>query len=524
MDYVQQRTQSLWQKEFSLPDLAPLKSSIETDVCVVGAGIAGLLCAYELLRQGLRVVVLERGPLEKNQTGYTTSHLADALDDGFDHLLRIHGEETTRMFYQSHRAAISLIEKIARDENIECDFHRVNGYLFLSPEHQPSYLAKEFEAAILAGAEAVKLSSDFPEAFFKTGPAIRFENQGQIHPLKFTRGLIGAIEKKGGKIFEHTQADDYHEGEETYVMTEGGHRVKCKSIVLATNAPTSTLKIYLKQAAYRTYCIAVKIPKGSILPALYWDTQENYHYVRMVPLENRSYDALLIGGEDHRVGEGHPEKAFEQLYEWTQRRLGLTSNEVLASWSGQIMEPVDSIAFIGRSPGKKNTYLITGDSGHGFTHSAIASKLITGLIKGEHQELEKIYDPNRLTLKAAKDYVSENANTFQQYADWVLPHDSIDTLALDEGCIVNHGSHKMAVYKDEDGRIYKMSGMCPHLGGLVKWNSVEKTWDCPCHGSRFDKFGACLHPPATSGLKSLEDVQLPAPENPLNFRELKSKP
>ncbi|WP_413292906.1 FAD-dependent oxidoreductase [Bdellovibrio sp. HCB185ZH] len=523
MEYVPQRTQSLWQKEISLPALPPLESSLETDVCIVGAGIAGLLCAYELLQQGLRVVVLERGPLEKNQSGYTTSHLADALDDGFDQLLRTHGEQTLRLFYKSHRAAISLIEKIVQDENIDCNFKRVNGYLFLSPEHDPSLLAKEYEAAILAGADGLKLSTDFSEAFFRTGPALRFENQAQINPLKFIRGLITAIQKKGGQIFEHTEATDYHEGEDTHVMTEGGHRVKCQSIILATNSPTSTLKIYLKQAAYRTYCVAVKIPKGSIAPALYWDTQENYHYIRMVPLENREYDALLIGGEDHRVGEGHPEKAFENLYEWAQRRLSLTSPEVLASWSGQILEPMDSIAFIGRSPGKKNTYIVTGDSGHGYTHSAIASRLLTGLIKGEHQELEKIFDPNRLTLKAAKDYVAENANTFQQYADWVLPHDSIETLGLDEGCIVNHGTHKMAIYKNEEGHIFKMSGMCPHLGGLVKWNSLEKTWDCPCHGSRFDKFGACLHPPATSGLKSLEDVQVSVPENSLNFREPKSK-
>ncbi|WP_413585121.1 FAD-dependent oxidoreductase [Bdellovibrio sp. HCB274] len=524
MAFAQQKTQSLWQKEIAMPQLPRLQNSIETDVCVVGAGIAGLLTAYELLQQGFKVVVIERGPLAKDETGFTTAHLSDAIDDGFAHILRIHGLEKLRLFYQSHRAAIQLLEDIVKTENIDCDFKRVNGYLFLSPDKEPSYLAQELDAALQAGAEGVKISTDFTESFFNMGTALRFENQAQLHPLKFISGLVRAILSKGGQIFEHSNAEYFHEGRNTYVKVTDDYKVECKSIILATNGPTTTNKIYFKQAAYRTYCIGFKVRRNSIPSALYWDTAESYHYIRTNPsVHDNESDILLIGGEDHRVGEGHPEKAFQNLVDWAQERLGTHLSEPVVAWSGQILEPVDGMAFIGRSPGRKHTYLITGDSGHGFTHSAIASKLITGLIQGKEMELAKIYDPNRFAIKAMKDYISENANTIQQYADWVLPHDAVETLKPDEGCVVNHGLKRIAVYKDPEGRTFKMSAVCTHLGGVVKWNSTEKTWDCPCHGSRFNKYGACLHAPATADLKPLdrENIEVPDKEN-LN-QELQSK-
>ncbi|WP_413575604.1 FAD-dependent oxidoreductase [Bdellovibrio sp. HCB290] len=524
MAFVQQKNQSLWQKEYSLPDMPRLQSSLETDVCIVGAGIAGLLTAYELLQQGLKVVLVERGPLEKNETGFTTCHLSDAIDDGFAHILKIHGREKLRLFYQSHRAAIQLLEDIVKRENIDCDFQRVNGYLFLSPDKDTSYLAKEMEAALEAGAEGLKISTDFTESFFKMGPALRFENQAQMHPLKFINGLVRAILSKGGQIFEHSNAEQFHEGKETYVEMEGNHQVRCQSIVLATNGPTTTNQIYLKAAAYRTYCLALRVRRGSIPAALYWDTADSYHYMRIShSLQHPDSDILLVGGEDHRVGEGHPEKAFENLMTWARERIGFHSAELVAKWSGQIMEPVDGMAFIGRSPGRKHTYIVTGDSGHGFTHSAIASKLITGLIQGNTPELAAIYDPHRFAIKALKDYVSENSNSLQQYADWVLPHDSVETLAPDEGCIVNQGLKRIAVYRDSEGHVFKMSAVCPHLGGIVKWNTAEKTWDCPCHGSRFNKFGASLHAPATTDLKPLDRNKKHVPDKEDLHQEQQSK-
>jgi nitrite reductase/ring-hydroxylating ferredoxin subunit len=355
------------------------------------------------------------------------------------------------------------------------------------------------------------MASDFPESFFELGPALRFEGQAQIHPLKFIDGIIHAIRRRGGLIFENTEAQEFHETADTsYVITEKGVRVDCKATVIATNGPSTPTTLYFKQAAYRTYAMALKIEKNSIIPALFWDTQDNYHYVRTQPGPTKEYDMLIVGGEDHRVGEGHPEKAFENLQTWIAERLGMPNLEVLAAWSGQIMEPVDGIAFIGRSSGKKNTFFVTGDSGHGFTHSTIASKLLTSLIQGQPHELEEVFSPRRIAIKALHDYFTENANTAMQYADWILPTHSLETLENNEGCVIQEGIHKVAIYRDETGMLHRLSAICPHMKGLVKWNTLEKTWDCPCHGSRFDKDGRCLHGPASEGLKSVEHEERPA--------------
>ncbi|WP_340596420.1 FAD-dependent oxidoreductase [Bdellovibrio sp. GT3] len=496
-----------------------LENSLQTDICVVGGGIAGLLCAYELLQRGRRVILLERGTLSKNETGYTTAHLSDALDDGFSHLLDIHGLDKLRLFYRSHREGIELFESIIKNENIECDFQRVNGYLFSSPDKEASYLDQELEAATKAGVKGVKFSTDFKESFFEMGPALQFQNQAQIHPLKFINGLIKAIIKKGGLIYENTNAISFHETPETYVETEGGFKIECDSIILATNGPTTTNKIYLKQAAYRTYCIALKVRRDSIPHALFWDTSDSYHYMRVTQSSKDSNtDILIVGGEDHRVGEGHPEKAFKNLLTWTQERLGTHISDVATMWSGQLLEPVDGMAFIGKSPGRNHTYIVTGDSGHGFTHSAIASKVIADQIEGSHNEYSGIYDPNRFTPKALKDYVTQNTTTIQHYADWILPHDDIASLLPDEGCVVNDGLKRVAVYKDRDGKLFRMSAVCPHLAGIVKWNSAEKTWDCPCHGSRFDRFGSCLHAPTTHDLQPLGDSSGESNDKDRNIR------
>ncbi|MBO9668748.1 MAG: FAD-dependent oxidoreductase, partial [Bdellovibrio sp.] len=449
-----------------------------------------------------------------NETAFTTAHLSDALDDGFQHLLTLHGKERLKKFYQSHHDALKILERIIQEEEIDCDYQKVPGYLFLGKDEDQHFLAKELLAAEEAGVEDLKLSSDFPESFFELGPALRFENQAQIHPLKFIDGIIHAIRRRGGLIFENTQAQEFHETPEaTYVITENGHRVDCKAIVLATNGPSTSNTLYFKQAAYRTYAMAMKIEKNSIIPALFWDTQDSYHYVRTQPGPTKEYDILIVGGEDHRVGEGHPEKAFENLQIWIAERLGMPNLEVLAAWSGQIMEPVDGIAFIGRSSGKKNIFFVTGDSGHGFTHSATASKLLTTLIQGHHHELEELFSPRRIAMKALHDYFSENANTAMQYADWILPTHSLETLENNEGCVIQEGIHKVAVYRDDLGQLHKLSAICPHMKGLVKWNSLEKTWDCPCHGSRFSNLGQCLHAPATEDLKPIDRLERPPDPN-----------
>jgi Rieske Fe-S protein len=270
--------------------------------------------------------------------------------------------------------------------------------------------------------------------------------------------------------------------------------------VVATNSPfIDIVSIHTKQHAYRTYAIAAGLSKeAAVPPGLYWDTLDPYHYVR------RYGETLIIGGEDHKTGqEENPKRRFGRLERWARQRFPIA--EVQQRWSGQILETLDGLAHIGLDPGgMKNVYVATGDSGMGMTHGTIAGILLTDLIQGRDNAWAKIYEPSRKPVGAVAEYVKENVKMAAQYTDWVTGGDvdSVKDIPPDSGGIVRDGLRKIAVYRDGGGKVHAMSASCTHLGCIVNWNSAEKTWDCPCHGSRFDKFGKVLNGPAAKDLPS----------------------
>jgi glycine/D-amino acid oxidase-like deaminating enzyme/nitrite reductase/ring-hydroxylating ferredoxin subunit len=518
MSQYHQNTFSLWQTDIILSDMMPLKKSISTEVCVIGAGISGLMTAYFLQKKGYKVVVIDKDDLGFDETALSTAHLASALDDGFVQLIKWHGRDGARLAYQSHKEAIDIIEEVARIENIECDFKRVEGYLFLGPEQDKEFLERELTACQEIGIDEVALISQPEAAFFESGMCLRFTEQAQFHPLKFLNGLCERIRAHGGAIYTNTKVVSVHAGDLPIVEVEEGHRITCDSVVVATNVPINNMMdVHLKEAAYRTYAMALKVPLDSFVPALYWDTADPYHYIRMATSSLRDYDLLIIGGEDHRVGQKeHAENCFVRLLDWAQSRLGIRNPEVMASWSGQIIEPMDGLAYIGHNPGDKNVYIVTGDSGHGITHGAIASQIIPALIaEGTHRWAE-LYSPKRFVWRGFSEFVKENVQTGIQYRDWMTreTHD-IAELAAGEGCVVSEGFAKVAAYRDKKGEVHRFSAVCPHLGGIVRWNEAEKSWDCPCHGSRFSKMGEVLNGPALNNLEPLH----PEDHRPITARE-----
>lgn len=239
--------------------------------------------------------------------------------------------------------------------------------------------------------------------------------------------------------------------------------------------------------------------------ALYWDTLDPYHYVRLQPMKDGGgeYDLLLVGGEDHKTGQAsNTEERHASLEEWARERFP-AMQRVEFTWAGQVMEAMDGLAFIGRNPlDKDNVFIVTGDSGMGMTHGTIAGILLTDLISGKENPWAKLYDPSRKTIRAAGEFVKENLNVAAQYADWVTGGDvsSADEIAKDDGAILRRGLTKLAVFRDDKGTLHECSAVCPHLGCIVAWNSSEKTWDCPCHGSRFDKLGKVIVGPANTDL------------------------
>lgn len=502
------QTVSSWLTIDDRPSLSPLDHDISTDVCVIGAGIAGLSTAYLLGRRNRNVVVLDDGPIGGGMTERTTAHLATALDDRYVELEKLHGEEGARLAAASHAAAIDWIEAIVKEEKIKCEFERLDGYLFVPPRKGKKILHEELAAAKRAGLTDLELVERAP-LDYDTGPAIRFPRQAQFHPLKYLRGLGAAIERHGNKIFTGTHAQKISGGRNARVETSDGHVIKCSDIVVATNSPVNDkVAIHTKQAAYQTYVIAARVEAGSVTKALYWDTADPYHYVRLqrVGRGENAYDLLIVGGEDHKTGQKNDgRRRFKALERWTRARFRI--GEIEYRWSGEVMEPIDGLAFIGRNPlDANNVFIATGDSGHGMTHGTIAGILISDLIISRKNEWEKLYDPSRITLRALPSFAKENLNVMMQYADFLKPSevDSFDLIRKGTGGVVLTGSGRVAAYRDEEGELHQRSAVCPHLGCLVNWNSVEKSWDCPCHGSRFDCMGKVFQGPANNDLAPVE--------------------
>lgn len=494
-------TKSIWM-ETPAPEFKPLNRNITADVTIIGAGIVGLTCAYTLAKQGKNVVIVDQGPVCCGQTSRTTGHLTWALDDRYYDLEKYFGLEGAQIASESHNEAINYIENIVKKEGIECDFERLDAYLFVPPGDSVEVLTQELKTLQRMGMNVTQLPNG-PYTSFNTGPCIKFPNQGQFHVLKYAQGLIKAILNEIGEIYTHTHVVHIEDGPTCSVITENGQTIKSKSVIVATCTPINNrFIIHTKQAPYRTYVIGATVPKGSIPKCLSYDTSDPYHYIRIQKHEtDENLEWLLIGGEDHRVGEEkYIEKCYQKLESWAKKRFPIDKFEY--HWSGQIFEPVDSLGFIGRNPGDENIYIATGDSGNGITHGTIAGILIPDLILGKVNPWEKLYSPTRKTLSALPDFITENANTAWQYRDWFTPGElkQIDALPVDKGMILSKGIQKLAVYRDQNQQVHIRSAKCPHLGACVRWNDSEKSWDCPAHGSRFNGCGGVINGPAINSL------------------------
>jgi glycine/D-amino acid oxidase-like deaminating enzyme/nitrite reductase/ring-hydroxylating ferredoxin subunit len=508
---------SAWiDNDFEIQKLNPLTENLETDVVIIGGGIAGLSTAYRLCDLGKSVVLVEDGFIGSGETGRTSAHLVTAIDERYYDLERIFGEEKTKLIAEAHRTGIYFIEAIVTKEKIDCDFDWVDGYLMQHPSDKADSLDMEYKAAKKAGLD-VEVVNEIP-GILVAEKGLRFSRQAQFHPLKYIRGLAAAIERKGGKIFTGTKATRIDsEG----IDTESGYTVRAKHTVVATNSPVNNLfAIHVKQNAYRTYMIGAKIKKGLIPKALWWDTGDfssnsnipPYHYVRTLPF-NGEFDILLCGGEDHVTGdtsqgEVPEEKRYALIEDWARTYFPI--EDIVYRWSGQVMEPIDGVAFIGRNPmDSDNVYVISGDSGNGLTHGSFAGLLISDLITGINNKWERIFRPSRFTLKESGPVFKQMMHEFISY----LRHrpnfksaQELSSIKNGEGRIVDMLEEKFGVYRDEYGMLHIVSAECTHLKCTIGWNKDEQSWDCPCHGSRFDYEGKVLNGPANIDLPAYREV------------------
>lgn len=511
--------QSIW-LDTGILHAAALNADTSCDVCIVGAGIAGLLIAHRLAEQGRRVVVLDAGPLARGETARTTAHLVTALDDRFMDLRVMHGRSGARLAAESHAAAIDHVEALAQRLDVDCGWRRVDGYLTVNPHHaekRDQLLADELDAARDAGLDVERVEH-LPRPWPALGPALRFPRQAQMHPLRLLDAVARDLTARGVRVFSNTRATDIHGGDNARVETggKGGPTVECAHVVVATNTPINNLvAVHTKQAGYQTYVSALRIPASSLPPALLWDggweDDTSYRYVRLLHADETRENLLIVGGEDHKTGQGPDgDEPFRRLEEWARTNFPMCGT-VERRWSGEVMEPADGLAYIGHNAvGHKNVYVVTGDSGNGMTHGAIAALLIPEQIAGHGKDhpWTHLYDPARkIGVHALRRYAQENVNTLAQYRDWFKRGDVKDESEIKPGAgaTLTHGLKHLAVYKDHAGNCTRLSAVCPHLGGIVRWNDQEQTWDCPCHASRFARDGAVIHGPANSGLKPSGD-------------------
>lgn len=497
------RTPSLWHATHELGGFAPLNGSIQTDVAIVGAGISGLTAAVILARTGLRVAVLERDRVGTGETGDTTSHLTEAVDARYQTLIRDFGEDGARMVAASSRDAIDWIETMVKESPIDCGFARVPGFLYTERRSDLEWLANELDAARRAGCP-VAWTDEVPLPF-PTHGAVRWDNQAQLHATAYLDGLLKAAVTQGAQIFENTRVLGVEDDDPCRVETDRG-TVRAKHVFVAANVPVNNrVFLHTKIAAYRSYVVAAEYAPGG-LKGLFWDTDAPYHYVRTQQANGQTW--LIVGGEDHRTGaRTDTDACYERLAEYARSRFGMS--QVSFRWSGQIIEPVDGLPFIGLNSGSERVYVATGYAGNGITFGTLAGMIVSDLIRHGRNPYASLYDATRVKpLAAAYDYVAENI-TFPAHliTDRLTSLDvddrTVQALPPGEGGIFNSDAGKIAVCRDSRGVVHACSAVCTHLGCDVAWNRAEQTWDCPCHGSRFSPDGTVINGPAVSDLRKV---------------------
>ncbi|HEY2786161.1 MAG TPA: FAD-dependent oxidoreductase [Fimbriiglobus sp.] len=494
----------IWSDPPTLPLAgSQLGDNAECDVCVVGAGIAGLTTAYRLSLEGKKVLVLEaRNEVGLGESAATSAHLSSVIDDRFDRIQKVRGPDAVRSAFESHAAAIDQVEATVTRECISCDFERVDGYLFPGDDKGLNILEREAEVCRAASIPMEWVDS-LPWMGLRTGPALRFADQAQFHPRKYLTGLARSVLTNGGKICTGTRVQLIEGGRRPTATTAEGRKISAGSIVIATNTPLNgDVGINSRLAAYTTYAIAAAVPRSTATAALFWDTLDPYHYVRFHQ-DEYGQSFAIIGGEDHRTGQGQNwADSWIRLESWIRARFPFMG-PIRYRWSGQVFETLDGLAYIGLDSSiGENVFLVTGDSGMGLTHGTIAGDVLTDLILGRENPWAWLYDPSRLPFGATGKFLRENVNSASQYFDW-LTGGGIDPadLSLGEGTVVRRGFSKLAVCRTYTGELCMLYATCPHYGGLVRWNEAEQTWDCPLHGSRFSADGKVLHGPATADLK-----------------------
>ena len=486
--------------------LSPLKAgksvNVETiyDVLVIGGGITGLTAALLLQNAGKQCVVIEAETIGFGTTGGTSAHINTFADTTYTEARNAFGKEGAQLFADAVNEGYAIIKENIKTYKIACDFAVKKGYVYAETDDQVKQLedlCKGMHDVGLDCAYTDKVPTPVPHQV-----AVVMENQAQFHPLKYVQGLQKAFLKGGGLILEHTRIDSVKIENNIHLARSGEQVFKALKVIYATHVPPGITIFSFRCAPYRSYVLGVKLSNEDYPDGLVYDLQEPYHYYRTHVIDGEKY--LLAGGNDHKTGHDDPEKAFASLEKRVRKYYKVA--EVTYRWSSQYYIPVDGFPYIGHIDG---IYCATGFNGNGMMLGSIAAKILTDLILGKLTKYEKVFSPSRIKpIDGFTEFVKENADVAYHFiADRFKVHqtDSIKRLGPGTGKVVEVDGQKIAAYKDMEDKVHALNPVCAHAGCIVGWNAAELSWDCPCHGARFDIDGKILTGPATKVLQKVND-------------------
>lgn len=474
-----------------------LSEELDTDVVIIGGGITGVTAAHLLSKFGMKVVLLEAMCIGQGTTGNSTGNLHMTVDEHIYSIKKKWGSDKAAQVLESRSSMIDFIEKTVTEFNIPCGFARRPHYIFPIEKSQAGQMEQEYEAVRELGFPA-EIVEDMPLPF-SAGRALRIDGQAQLNPLIYVSRLARAVNSEKCRIFENSKVISF-DGKEAAVSTGKG-KVRAQCIFMATHTPKGFNFLQTELGPYREYGIAARLRDGKYPDGLFWTTEETSHSIRSYESGGEKY--LVVIGEEHKVGQ-HEEGVdyFKKVEDFTRSRFDVDS--IAWRWSAQNYQAADDLPYIGKTIGSDNVFIAAGFAANGLIYGTLSASIITGLALGHKPLWAEIYDSRRFApLKSAREFITENLNIGKQYLEALKPADLRDVGSLQPGTgslIEVHGK-KLAVYKDARGNVTSLEPACTHMQCIVRWNPLEKSWDCPCHGSRFRAEGEVIEGPAISGLK-----------------------